>query len=378
MNSSVAPPADAPSLFETVLETGDKISSVLGALIGLIALVIAIKAYRLERAEIRRPATDAVAVRRFRFAVIAAIIGVCCGATGAFAPLPLWARWSAAGASAAAIGACVLLLHLRREAIEEQARRLPDRVIEFLTAQRDRPLEHRYSFYGGHVPALREIFVQQRGQTRPSPLDQAEEVVIPLRSILGRHDHVLLVGDAGAGKSTAATLLATEASAWLLEHEADEESPHGPGVPVGISAPDLVELSMADAVRQAVQHLPGTAATGQPGETELTARRWLVFVDGLDEIVSHQDRSRVLSRLTDVIDRERDRYRLVILTRPLPYTELVSLRRRGLGDYELLPFNAEELAEFSRNGSSRPANRAMSSTRWSPQRDFSGRCRRRS
>ena len=78
--------------------------------------------------------------------------------------------------------------------------------------------------------------------------------------------------------------------------------------------------------------------------------RWLVLIDGLDEITDPVRRRTVLNMLAGV--RESDpggHYRFVIATRPLPDLELTGV---VLGPnvlrYELLPLSGEQLPDFAK------------------------------
>lgn len=76
-------------------------------------------------------------------------------------------------------------------------------------------------------------------------------------------------------------------------------------------------------------------------------KRWLVLVDGVDEITDTQSRREVLSMLGDKVASGPDRlYRFVVATRPLSIDETRPLG--SVPEYRLLPFSNNELMEVVR------------------------------
>ncbi|MFF0094600.1 NACHT domain-containing protein, partial [Streptomyces canus] len=74
-----------------------------------------------------------------------------------------------------------------------------------------------------------------------------------------------------------------------------------------------------------------------------SSARWLILVDGLDEIADPAARNRVLRTIAAVSKGEdRDLYRFAITTRPLPNLEFRALDDK-LPRYDLLPFRPDDL-----------------------------------
>src|SRR5262245_46149094 len=77
-------------------------------------------------------------------------------------------------------------------------RRQPDDGIRtLLAAQVEDARQHRYRFFGEHVPALTDLYVRSR-----ATLDGDTPRTVAAAQILDAHRHAVLLGDAGAGKST--------------------------------------------------------------------------------------------------------------------------------------------------------------------------------
>ncbi|MEO7196814.1 MAG: hypothetical protein ABIZ05_18655 [Pseudonocardiaceae bacterium] len=74
--------------------------------------------------------------------------------------------------------------------------------------------------------------------------------------------------------------------------------------------------------------------------------RWLVLVDGLDEIPDPWLRGEVIRSVAQHARPDSD-YRFVVTTRALPESELAPLRRTTVGNYVIEPFGTPELEEFA-------------------------------
>ncbi|MET9736153.1 trypsin-like peptidase domain-containing protein [Streptomyces sp. NPDC006458] len=174
--------------------------------------------------------------------------------------------------------------------------------------------------------------------------DRPDSDRIPASELFKLDQDVLLVGAPGAGKSS------------LLRHAVTELAGYwGPRkwhhlVPVRVDARDFVDKQplavLADVVDREVTP---SSAEGWPAgwfdRPPVPAARWLVLVDGLDEVGSPEARKMVLRKITDLRAKETvgDNYRFVVTTRPLPASELPPRLPR----FELLPLNPRELTEFA-------------------------------
>jgi hypothetical protein len=76
---------------------------------------------------------------------------------------------------------------------------------------------------------------------------------------------------------------------------------------------------------------------------------WLVFLDGVDEILQVSQRSVILSTLGSYLAERKSSMRLVITSRPLSTGELAELHAHDVGQMHLRPFDRDDIREFARN-----------------------------
>src|SRR5205807_455510 len=75
--------------------------------------------------------------------------------------------------------------------------------------------------------------------------------------------------------------------------------------------------------------------------------RWLVIIDGLDEIVDRTARGEVIQAVAAHC-RPGGPYRIVLTTRELPDAEFAPLRAQHIGQYSIEPFGPEQLEMFAK------------------------------
>ncbi|NUW42530.1 NACHT domain-containing protein [Nonomuraea rhodomycinica] len=201
---------------------------------------------------------------------------------------------------------------------------------------------------GSPLPPLRQVHVRRRVTTPARPGTGDQERCRPAEEVLATEGRVvLLLGGPGAGKSSfLRTSLIALAEQWT--------SGAGTGsVPVYVPAHFLTREGvlgeqLAQAVRSQIKGrdcLPPPASffAGPP----LPGGRWLILVDGLDEIPDAAERIDVLRRLASLPG---DRYELLVASRPLPEEQLSEL---GPADhverFELVPFDPRQLPDFARS-----------------------------
>jgi len=227
-------------------------------------------------------------------------------------------------------------------------------VRSLLSAQLGGVLTHAHRFLDGNVSPLAVVYVPQRvvvrepdtgaggtadpaGGTRAGPA-----VTIAADQLLRTDRHVLLVGTAGSGK----TAFVGHALAELAQRWTGRTRPRGgAGAEVGLAIPAtaLIGRSLPDAVAGTYRsELPDWVVTQPPAPHA----RWLVLVDGLDQIIDANVRSRVLGQLREWAGRTDHPYRLLLTTRPLAEEESTALRDR-FAEHRLLPFDEDDLSNFA-------------------------------
>ncbi|MGW8377241.1 hypothetical protein [Streptomyces sp. ODS28] len=236
-----------------------------------------------------------------------------------------------------------------------------------------------YDVLGVEEPPLSAVYVRQHirmpvhdedGSSRaasraggesgesPAGFDRGEagdvrESVLPVPDALARHEHLLITGEPGAGKSTLSSHLAwTVSRIWLREDSSLESPLTEPVIPVRVSARSLIGEggSWSSVLCAAVRASLGRSLVCDPPSGLFGGRvqgaRWLVMVDGLDEIADRQARTGVIRTIAQHARTGSD-YRFVVTTRPLPDTELAPLRGSLTGSYVMEPFGDAELRDFA-------------------------------
>ncbi|MEU5692369.1 NACHT domain-containing protein [Actinosynnema sp. NPDC020468] len=251
---------------------------------------------------------------------------------------------------------------------------LPDGVRSLMAAQVHLAQDSTYKLRGARRPQLDTVYVRQELGTaveRPEHeswpvLDKHDHLVnLPaapairvsvrppsrtVRDVLDQDEHLLVTGGPGQGKSTLSLRLAADVVGRWEDPDADTPLAECV-VPLRLTASTLAARlgvpfprALADSASTEYGALLGPPIDAAVFGDRVAGCRWLLLVDGLDEIVDTQERDtlvRVLARWAG------HTYRVVLTTRPIEGTALAPLHHANR--YELQPFDEEALERFARN-----------------------------
>ncbi|GGM70794.1 hypothetical protein GCM10011609_03070 [Lentzea pudingi] len=174
----------------------------------------------------------------------------------------------------------------------------------------------------------------------------------PLREALDADAHLVVTGGPGLGKSTLTLRLAAEiAQHWV---DGDEAPLAEPVVPLRLPADALAARSnvpFAQALAESTIAEYGSFLRGQIDQDLFVERvvgcRWMLLVDGLDEVVDVSQRHRLVSTLAAWA--AAGDHRILLTTRPTEGGALAPLQREGAVRNELQPFDEAALRRFAAN-----------------------------
>ncbi|MET9468043.1 HEAT repeat domain-containing protein [Streptomyces sp. NPDC006544] len=242
---------------------------------------------------------------------------------------------------------------LRLEHASPAARHLAD----YLAAAHRAASEHPYAgVLPGAAPPLATVYLRQevrRLDNDAADSDREAHAAVTARAtgadvVLADPPTCVVVAGPGGGKSSLLRTRMAEGAARFLNGSG------GAALPILVPAAALtaelpLQRALAKAVTAALTHhglrdgIPPElfAAAPQPG------MRWLVLIDGLDEVTDPAARYRVLTRIASVSDGDdKDLYRFVIATRPLPDGTLDTLGA-DVPRYDLQPFSDDDLPQVA-------------------------------
>lgn len=220
--------------------------------------------------------------------------------------------------------------------------------------------EHPYPAPEGRQPPLAVVYVRQRARAVSDSRrrrDTADETLaadgildwVPSDELLDRGENCFIVAGPGGGKSSfLRTGLIRAAAMW-----ADGEE--GKVVPVRVQAADLAaDLSLEEAIGAGVRAEVRVAGIRDSWAPEIFAAeplpgvRWLVLVDGLDELTHLEMRQKVIDKLTRVARRgSQSPFQFIVATRDLPGEEVPHGEGWAEQTYELQPFAAQQLRDMA-------------------------------
>ena len=210
-------------------------------------------------------------------------------------------------------------------------------------------------FRGTVPPPLTAVYLSQKldirspadGKHKPTVADPGQSK-IQADKLLTQTGSFFVVGGPGAGKTSLLRKLALDlARCWRQGLDGARDA----DVPVRILAADVARHdTIPEAIAAGVMaDLPASGLRQRLtqemfAEPPFSGIRWLVLVDGLDEVSDEIVRRKVLAKLAAFTA---GRYRVIVTSRDLPSAE----RPRGQGwtdfFFELQPFTPEELHGFA-------------------------------
>jgi Trypsin-like peptidase domain/NACHT domain len=230
----------------------------------------------------------------------------------------------------------------------------------YLEAARITARTHPYRLALPNAPQLSTVYLRQQAtrvvRSKEAWEDEAREdrddlaaKARPVHADLvleGDQRCVFVVGGPGTGKSSLLRHLAqTTADRWL-------DDVGGTGVPILVSAGALAgDRPLAEALAEGVTAALGARLADRRladmfEDEPLPGVPWMILVDGVDEVLDPERRSRVLE--TVVFWRSKPSpYRFLVTSRPLPQGQLDVLSENVIPLYEIEPFSPDQLPEFA-------------------------------
>ncbi|MFC4536846.1 trypsin-like peptidase domain-containing protein [Sphaerisporangium dianthi] len=221
----------------------------------------------------------------------------------------------------------------------------------YLEGARDAAREHPYSLTGVNAPPLHKVYLRQPASRVPE--ERPEEGTTTVGHEAVQADDIVrlycgaqIIGGPGAGKSSLLRHITdVAATGWLEGREADF-------VPILVHISALVRRrSLPEALAAGVTDLLGIGLA-HGGLAELFAEeplpgvRWLVLVDGADEVSHREDRDTTLGRIAR-LRRGSAHMRFVVASRPLPAHSLNRLVTDDSPSFVIEPFTDEQLGTFA-------------------------------
>ncbi|USX55913.1 NACHT domain-containing NTPase [Lentzea sp. HUAS12] len=235
-----------------------------------------------------------------------------------------------------------------------------------------------YQLRGARTPSLSTVYVRQdlgtggdeltSGDARPRPMVDGHGQLVEVsttprvrtsvrppsrtvREALESDDHLVITGGPGQGKSTLTLRLAADLARGWSGGGAEQTTERV--VPLRLTARELAARldapfaeALAASVRAEYNLRLRYAIDPSHFEDRVSGCRWLLLVDGLDEVTSPSDRDDLVHALAGWAA-SGDVYRIVLTTRPIEGGVLAPLQRIGAVRYELQPFDEEALRTFA-------------------------------
>ncbi|MFI5610686.1 trypsin-like peptidase domain-containing protein [Amycolatopsis sp. NPDC051903] len=191
-------------------------------------------------------------------------------------------------------------------------------------------------------PPLSKVYLRQHLSGGEAPRAEAGELV-------SRYAGLQIFGGPGAGKSSLARhLTAVAARRWLDEGRGDHVPILVPAEALSRFGGGLADLLAEGVVRVLHTDLDRATLVSLFSEPPFPGGDWLVFVDGVDEVIDPAARGAVLAKIAR--HRSEGRYRFALTTRPLPEHLVAKVAADGsFPTFTIEPFGEHELGGFAVN-----------------------------
>ncbi|MGW4826330.1 NACHT domain-containing protein [Amycolatopsis japonica] len=204
-----------------------------------------------------------------------------------------------------------------------------------------------YTLLGIDGPKVSSLYVPE--QLRWENPKQVGAQITTVSSALAKHRNIIITGEPGGGKSMAARRVVHRVAARWLRHDGVDVPLAEPVAAIYLPAADLTPAkpwteSIAEALARSGRFWTRPVAAQFAERAQGT--RWLIVIDGLDEIADRGTRREILELLGDLM-RGGGPYRFILLSRPLPEDELQRLGH-AVPRFKLQRFDSQRLAQFSR------------------------------
>ena len=332
------------------LATGDQIASIVGGTCAVLSVVLSIIALRGQNNG-GSPPSEGGRYKLPKFATTLALVGILFGrcqllrVTASNAAVLGSSGSNQVAVFAIAAGLMVIVVYLRQPvALDRVARGLI----------KSQHVERSYRFAGMHEPALTKLYVEQRASAGPTSSKAGHESAqLTYSDVLQKLRHAVVVGGPGGGKSTLAKRVVDESSAWWTNARLYDlhlrQSDHRARICIFLPARLLIGRAILDALRFRTMESGLEVPPDYFNKSPLPGTRWLIVIDGLDEIRDSDERSAVLHRLSEFASTPMVAHQLLLTTRPLTTGELEDLRVNGVDEYSLLQFTNEDVLTLARN-----------------------------
>jgi hypothetical protein len=168
-----------------------------------------------------------------------------------------------------------------------------------------------------------------------------------LHDVVRRHDRIVILGDPGSGKSTLTRYLALQHADAGVNNQLQIDGIGPARFPILVRVAEFVELglskgkSLSDSLADiCIYHECPSRGLRDLLETELARGNCLILLDGLDEVISADDRRRAVARIEDFVRRHGAVNNRFVITS----------RRAGYRDSALeIPFQHFTILEMTRD-----------------------------